>query len=435
MDLKNNKYNLLFFPKINGNINNHLSGTINYFTGKGYFVYYFDIDDRRDLNHTEFPSDFKFIAFNDKRTSFMIKELDEVIIKNGIKDCLLFVEDPFWREIAKSLKEKFGFKIIFYYTEEATIKGIDSEEVSIQDDEMIELSDRAITNSQDLYLKVKQKNRNIELVSDVNFALYIECLIKEIYGLVSIIIVTFNNLDITKQCIESIFRKTAYPNYEIIIVDNQSNDGTIEYLLDLQKNYHNLKVILNEENYGFAKANNIGIAHSKGEYVILLNNDTIVTKGWIMGFVKHLDRNKNLGLIGPVTNYAGNESQVKVTYSSIEDMDSFAEVYTTNHLNELYTNIRMLGMFCVAMKRHIIEEIGYLDECFGLGMFEDDDYSFRIKSQGYQIACAEDVFIHHHGSASFRKLNSDQYYKLFLKNKEIYEKKWNIIWTGDVKRG
>jgi len=254
-------------------------------------------------------------------------------------------------------------------------------------------------------------------------------IIKDVHELVSIVIVTYNNLNYTIECIESIIRKTAYPNYEIIIVDNNSTDDTPKYLKNLQENYDNIHVILNDENYGFAKGNNIGIQNSSGEYIILLNNDTVVTRGWLTNLIKHLQRDDSLAMVGPVTNSIGNEAKINVDYNSIEDMDWFAEQYTSMNFNKLYTDINVLAMFCVAIKRSIIEEIGYLDESFGIGMFEDDDYSLRVIDKGYKIACAEDVFIHHYGSASFRKLQDEKYRLIFEENKKKFEDKWNRKWT------
>lgn len=138
--------------------------------------------------------------------------------------------------------------------------------------------------------------------------------------MVSIIIVTFNNLNYTKECIQSILEKTAYPNYEIIIVDNKSRDNTPNYLKELEKQYSNVTIVLNEQNYGFAKGNNIGIKKAKGDYIILLNNDTVVTRGWVNGFIKHLERDNRLGLVGPVTNYAGSEAMINVTYRNIKEV-------------------------------------------------------------------------------------------------------------------
>ena len=254
------------------------------------------------------------------------------------------------------------------------------------------------------------------------------------HKLVSIIIVTYNNLDLTMNCLDSIFRKTAHPNYEIIIIDNNSQDGTRDYLNDLTKNHSNISVLLNDQNSGFAKANNQGIEKARGEYLIFLNNDTIVTRGWITNLVKHLDKNPNLGMVCPVTNSIGNEAKINVNYRNLEQMEEFANSYTRDHFNQLYEDINVLALFCVAIKREVIERIGCLDESFGLGMFEDDDYSYRLKEEGYKIACAEDVFIHHYGGASFKKMQDKEYEKLFNKNKIIFENKWKMKWIPHIYR-
>ncbi|MEJ8553407.1 glycosyltransferase [Tepidibacter sp. Z1-5] len=317
--------------------------------------------------------------------------------------------------------------------------------VSTEIPELEEFKDRLVylTNDNEKFLQYTEKclydkDELLSLEDKLEFAKNqdwkerskkIEQIVKKRHGLVSIILVTFNNLEFTKECIDSILNKTAYPNYELVIVDNKSSDDTPEYLKELQDKYPNITIILNEENYGFAKGNNIGIKHAKGDYIILLNNDTVVTKGWITGLVKHLDRDNNLGLVGPVTNSIGNESKINVSYSNIKDMDDFAEEYTNVHFNELYKDIGVLAMFCVAIKKEVLEDVGYLDESYGIGMFEDDDFSYRVKGKGYNIACAEDVFIHHYGSVSFKKMEDKKFRKIFETNKKIFEEKWNTTWT------
>lgn len=252
--------------------------------------------------------------------------------------------------------------------------------------------------------------------------------LKEIHPLVSIILVTYNNLHYTKQCMESLINKTAYPNYEIIIVDNDSKDDTPTYLKQLEKDVDCVKVILNNNNSGFAGGNNIGIKASQGEYIILLNNDTLVTRGWITSLIKHLDK-ENIGMVGPVTNSIGNESQINIDYSNIEDMDRFAIEYTTLHHNEIYKDIKVLAMFCVAIKREIMDEIGLLDENYKVGMFEDDDYSMAINKKGYEVVCVEDTYIHHFGNASFKKIEDKKYQEIFNHNKKYFEQKWDVVWT------
>ena len=132
-------------------------------------------------------------------------------------------------------------------------------------------------------------------------------------------------------------------------------------------------------------------------------------------------------MVGPVTNEIGNEAKIKIAYSSLEEMREWAMEYTHAH-KEKYFEIKMLALFCIAFKKSLLDEIGPLDEGFEIGMFEDDDFSLRVKNAGYKTICAEDVFVHHFGKASFKKLRDQEYLRLFDKNKELFENKWNITW-------
>lgn len=246
---------------------------------------------------------------------------------------------------------------------------------------------------------------------------------------VSIIVLTYNNLRLNKNCIDSIINKTAYPNYELIIVDNLSTDGTREYLKALkEKNIKNTKIILNNENFGFAAGNNIGISESIGDYIVLLNNDTIVTRGWLTSLAKHLENNPKAGMSGPVTNSIGNEAKIKVDYNTKENLDIFAHIYTMTNNGKIFENHRMLALFCTMIKREVIEKCGLLDDSYEVGMFEDDDYSEAVKHAGYEIILAEDAFIHHYEGASFKKIDKEKYKIIFEKNKKKYENKWNKQW-------
>ncbi|MBS1788735.1 MAG: glycosyltransferase [Acidobacteria bacterium] len=243
----------------------------------------------------------------------------------------------------------------------------------------------------------------------------------------SIIIVTYNNLALTKLCLESVLGNTEYPNFEVIVVDNDSKDDTPPYLQQIAKLEPSVKVILNKQNHGFAKANNQGIELATGEYIVLLNNDAIVPPGWLSRLLRHLD-DPQVGMVGPVTNFVGNEAKINVTYKTWQQMELFSHEHCwTNDL--LVSDIHMLAMFCVAIRRETFQKIGPLDERFGIGMFEDDDYSVRIKQAGYRTVCAADVFVHHFGQAAFGKLiKSGAYDRLFEENRRQYEAKWKTIW-------
>lgn len=243
----------------------------------------------------------------------------------------------------------------------------------------------------------------------------------------SIIIVTYNNLALTRLCLESVFRNTEYPNYEIIVIDNNSADGTPDYLRQLADIEPQLKLVLNDKNHGFAKANNQGIEIADGNYIVLLNNDTVVPGGWLSRLLRHLN-DPQIGLVGPMTNFVGNEAKIETSYNTWAEMESFAHKHTWT-LDLRIADIHMLAMFCVALRRELFEQIGPLDEQFGIGMFEDDDYSMRVRKAGYRVVCAADVFVHHFGQAAFGKLiKSGDYDRIFEENRRLYENKWGIIW-------
>ncbi len=256
-----------------------------------------------------------------------------------------------------------------------------------------------------------------------NRAEKLEETIKSIHPAVSIIVLTYNNLELTRACLNSLMEFTNYPNWELVIVDNASTDRSPDFLQKFAEGKDNVKLILNEENVGFAAGNNIGIKNSTGEYFVLLNNDTFVTRGWLWGLIRYFLKDNTLGLLGPVTNNIGNEAKIDIHYNNMEEMAVLSRKYTSEHSRQLLYN-NTIAFFCAVIRRQVIEEIGVLDEAFGCGFFEDDDYCQRAKNAGFKIAIADDVYIHHHLSASFSQLKEETRKELFDKNKAIYEEKW-----------
>lgn len=240
---------------------------------------------------------------------------------------------------------------------------------------------------------------------------------------VSVIVVTYNNLDLTKQCLMSLDKYTDYSNLEIIVVDNASSDDSPAYLSEWAKQGDNRILILNPDNKGFAAGNNQGLVIATGDYLVLLNNDTHVTPGWVTSLVKHMQRDEKIGLLGPVTGNIGNEAKIAIQYADMDEMLIESSKFTLRHIGQL-TPLRTAAFFCVMISRTAYDKVGLLDEVFGIGFFEDDDYCRRIEQAGFTIYCADDVFIHHHLSASFNKLKTETRQKLFEQNKVTYEKKW-----------
>jgi GT2 family glycosyltransferase/glycosyltransferase involved in cell wall biosynthesis len=249
---------------------------------------------------------------------------------------------------------------------------------------------------------------------------------------VSIIIVTYNNSDLTRLCVESILADTTHPSYEIIIVDNNSSDATPDELRALEALHPNIRIILNGENRGFAAANNQGLGIARGDVLILLNNDVVVPRAWLRGLLRCL-ADPAVGLVGPVTNSAGNEARIPVGYADLGDMNDFARAHMSSHRGVAF-DIAVLAMFCLAMRRDAFARIGLLDEGYAIGMFEDDDYANRARAAGYRVVCTEESFVHHAGQAAFRKLiESGEYQAVWDRNQAYYESKWGK-WKPHVHR-
>lgn len=246
---------------------------------------------------------------------------------------------------------------------------------------------------------------------------------------VSVIVLTYNNLKLNRLCINTILQKTAYPNYELIVVDNQSTDGTREWLDGWKRNCPpNVKIILNDENRGFAGGNNVGMQAASGEYVVLLNNDTVPACGWLTAMVKHLENHTRLGMVGPVTNSIGNEAKIAVDYRTLNEMEQFAYRYTWNHMGEEFFRVKALALFCTMIRREVIEKVGMLDEGYKVGMFEDDDYSEAVGAAGWDMAIVDDAFVHHQDGATFKKMDKKKYETVFTVNKNRFEEKWQRQW-------
>ncbi len=247
-------------------------------------------------------------------------------------------------------------------------------------------------------------------------------------SLTSIIVLTFNQLHLTRQCVESVLAHTRSP-FELIIVDNGSTDGTVAYANALTLTPSaamHIRVIANAENRGYAAGNNQGMAAARGDFILLLNNDTVVTPGWLEPLLRLAQHRPDIGLVGPVSNQvAGPQRLAAVDYDidSLEGLNDFGTKIAHQSLPAQRAG-RVVG-FCMMFAREVMLRIGGLDERFGTGNFEDDDYCLRAALAGYQSWIARDSFVHHAGGATFAAGDNDRHQRL-LKNWKIFKVKWNL---------
>ena len=140
----------------------------------------------------------------------------------------------------------------------------------------------------------------------------------------------------------------VYPNLEVVLVDNGSTPEVLAVLRDRAAADDRIRLVENGENLGFARGNNAGIRAATGEFVLLLNNDTFLAPGALLAMVRHLQRNPELGIVGPMTNNIGNEARIEIAYADMDQMARAARDLATGHRGQ-WTPIAVCAYFCACL--------------------------------------------------------------------------------------
>ncbi len=240
---------------------------------------------------------------------------------------------------------------------------------------------------------------------------------------VSIIALSYNQIKYTKEFIQSVFEFTTIP-FELIIIDNNSDSETVEYLKEIDKSKENTRVIFNQKNFGFPKGINQAIKEARGKYLLIANNDIVVTKGWFERIAEVAESDNKIGIVGPISNYvSGMQFDKNARYSNLKQMHEYVVNIRVKNLGKTL-HFPRITFLCALIKREVIEKIGGLDERFSPGNFEDDDFCLRAQIAGFKTVIAQDVFIHHYGSKSFTAEGMEKYKTRLEINQKIFINKW-----------
>jgi GT2 family glycosyltransferase len=251
--------------------------------------------------------------------------------------------------------------------------------------------------------------------------------------------ITYNGLKVTKTALNNLLKQTKVP-YELIVVDNNSVNELREWLQDYQptstycKDY---KLILNQDNLGYAAACNQGLKKANGEYLAILNNDVIVTSHWLEHLIFHLENDPQAGMVGPMgknigadQNYAGIYGAMDYTYPPKQSLQQFAKTLYIEWAGD-YTETKVLIGCCLVFERKILDKVGFLDE--GCKLSADDfDYSLRVRLAGYKLYVAEDVFVHHICHVGFNSLSKEERDEHIEDGWNYFHQKWNSYFSKEI---
>lgn len=247
---------------------------------------------------------------------------------------------------------------------------------------------------------------------------------------ISIITVNFNGKVFLKECLSSLYAQD-YKNIEVIFVDNNSKDGSVEYV---KKNFPKTKIIVNKENYGFAKGNNIGYSHATGDYILFLNNDTKVTKSFLTELIKVLEKDKKIGgaqskmllmddptrldSVGAFLTNTGFLYHYGIAKKDSPKYDKQIDIYSAKGA-------------CMIFKKEVLEKIKVNGEIFDsrfFAYFEETDMCHRVWLAGYRIVFTpKSVIYHKMGGASSKLNNSFIQYHSFKNRINSYIKNLGVL--------
>jgi GT2 family glycosyltransferase/tetratricopeptide (TPR) repeat protein len=240
----------------------------------------------------------------------------------------------------------------------------------------------------------------------------------------SVIVVSFNTIEDTARCVDSVFRNTE--NFELIVVDNGSTDGSVGYLRELAARHKNVKLIENPDNRNFGPANNQGVELAEGERIVFLNSDTIVTAKWIEMLDICMRHDEKIAIVGPCgSNSAGRQMVGDIRNG--RNFDEAALEWTRANAGK-YQEAGLVFGWCMFVSREFLEGEEYAFDPQFVNAFEDNDLCMRARTKGLRIFIDFGTYIYHIGQRSFKASMKDKFYSDYLlngrKNQELFYAKW-----------
>lgn len=239
---------------------------------------------------------------------------------------------------------------------------------------------------------------------------------------VSVVVLAYNNLSYVRECVKSIIENTEDVDYELILVDNGSTDGTGAYFDSIR----GAKVIHLKYNLHAVKGFNIGLMAAEGKYSAAVCNDFIFTKNWLSNLLICMESDPSIGYTSPGATNISNLQQISIPFTSSEIFQKEARKFNISNPRKWEERVVLLpNVLCCPTA--LLQHIGYYDTRFYRGEFADDDISFRIRRAGYKLVYCADTVTHHYGSITTAQ---DHQNSSFQEGKETFFEKYGLdAWT------
>lgn len=234
-----------------------------------------------------------------------------------------------------------------------------------------------------------------------------------------IIIPIYNSPEWVKMCVYAVYKNTPEEYIGKVILMNDNSDAlTCNCIENLSKKYDKIEVYKNENNLGFIKNVNKGMDKTTADYVLLLNTDCLLSKNTIPKLIEHMEKNKKIGLICPISSNAANLSYDIPEHYSYMQVD---ELFYQNFKGMNFDACTVVGN-CLMISRECMEKTGYLDEAYGMGYGDETDYQFKAHSKGFEAKVAIDTYVYHKSEVSFG--TSPEKQKKLEHNRKIFFDRW-----------
>ena len=234
-----------------------------------------------------------------------------------------------------------------------------------------------------------------------------------------IIIPIYNSPEWVKMCVYALYKNT--PNEyigKVILMNDNSDELTCNCIENLKRKYEKIEVYKNESNLGFIKNVNRGMDKTTAEYILLLNTDCLVSKNTIPKLIEHMEKNKKIGLICPISSNAANLSYDIPEHYSYMQVD---DLFYKNFKGMDFDACTVVGN-CLMISRQCMKKTGYLDEIYGMGYGDETDYQFKAHEKGFEAKVAIDTYVYHKSEVSFG--TSPEKQKRLENNRKIFFDRW-----------